>query len=207
MKNVLLIGDYTLAQWHPLHGVDDQIQRILADEFSLKVTEDYPSLTLPDLQQYDLVVDYCDAWQERGTADFAGNLIAYVALGGSLLVLHGGIICRTNPEMEQMIGGSFTGHPDKDMLRYETICQHPITAGISSFEIVEEPYRFVIDPIAKLTILMEYLHQGERYPAAWLRVFGKGKLVYLSIGHNAESFIDSGFADLIRQSSRWCVQE
>lgn len=204
-SRALLIGDTAMSRWHPLHGVDDQMVRILEDLFLLDITEDYPALTLPDLQKYTCVINYIDAWANRGTAAFAGALAAYVALGGSLLILHNGIICREHPELEQLAGASFKGHPERELLRYECVEQHPANAGIEPFEISEEPYQFTMDPLLKPTILLEYTYQGEKYPAAWLRPFGNGQVVYISIGHDSQSFTSKGFADLIRQSALWCT--
>jgi len=206
MKKAILLGDYKNAQWHPLRGVDEEIKRIL-EGFDLTVTEDYPYLKLDDLQEYDVVLNYIDAWNRRAGSDFAGALLGYVAAGGALLTLHNGIIARSSPEIEQLIGGAFKTHPQHEVLEYVYAGAHPIMKEVESFSMDEEPYQFEIDPFARAHVIMEYVYKGEKYPAAWLRGFGGGKSCYLSMGHEAASFANEGCAKLLRRSALWCVGE
>ena len=124
MKKALLLGDYTNYTWHGLRGVDEQIISILSD-YTVDVCVDYAHLTLERLQEYDFVIDYIDGWNLTGNCDCAGALLSYTALGGSMLCLHNGIIKRGNPELCQMVGGAFTGHPQQEMLQYEVKTVHP----------------------------------------------------------------------------------
>ncbi|MCL2057128.1 MAG: ThuA domain-containing protein [Oscillospiraceae bacterium] len=206
MKKVLIIGDYSNSSWHPLRGVDDEIKRIL-DGFEVTVTEDYPYLKLEDMQKYDLIVNYADALGRRAGSDFAGALLGYVAAGGALLTLHNGIIARNIPELEQLVGATFTGHPPHEVLEYVYANGHPIMKAVSPFSIDEEPYMFEIHSHARVNILMDYVYKGEKYPAAWVRGYGKGRSCYLSMGHEPASFENEGFAVLIKRSALWCVGE
>jgi type 1 glutamine amidotransferase len=54
---------------------------------------------------------------------------------------------------------------------------------------------------------MEYVYKGEKYPAAWLRGYGKGKSCYLSMGHEPASFTNKCFGNLLRRAALWCVGE
>ena len=206
MKKTLLLGDYKAATWHPLKGVDEAVTKAL-DDFGITVCEEYPGLKLDDLQAYDLIINYIDAWGKRSNSDFAGSLIGYVAAGGTLLSLHNGIIAHSTPEMEQMIGGSFVSHPQHEVLEYVYAGAHPIMKDVQSFSIDEEPYVFNMDNLARVHMIMEYIYKGEKFPAAWLRSFGKGKSCYLSMGHTGESFLNPGCAKLLRRSALWCVNE
>jgi type 1 glutamine amidotransferase len=206
MTKVLLLGDYANAQWHPLRGVDEEIIRIL-DGFDVAVSEDYPYLKLEEMQEYGLIVNYMDAIDRRAGADFAGALLGYAAGGGAVLTLHNGIIAHSLPEVEQMIGASFTGHPQQEVIEYVYANAHPIMKAVDSFSIDEEPYQFEIDKLAGLNIIMEYIYKDKKYPAAWLRGFGKGKICYLSPGHNKNSFLNEGFGNLLRRSALWCAGE
>lgn len=207
MKNALLLGDYKGGTWHLLHGVDEEIKRIL-DGFCVTVCEEYPGLSLEELEQYDLVINYIDAWGKRGNADLAGNLLAYVAKGGSMLALHnGGVIAKSSPDLEQMVGAEFVGHPKQEVLDYVVAQAHPITKQLEPFSIDEEPYQFTMANLSGLTMLMEYIYKGEKYPAAWLRSYGKGKVCYLSMGHSALSFQVEGFEKLLLKSALWCANQ
>ena len=206
MKKVLLLGDYLSPAWHPLRGVDDEIVRIL-EGFDVTICEEYPYLTLAQMKEYDLIVNYIDAFDRRAGSDFAGELIGYVAGGGALLSLHASIIASSQPEVEELIGASFTGHPPQEVLTYQYAGAHPIMKAVETFAIDEEPYQFEMDNLAKVSMIMEYVYKGEKYPAAWLRGYGKGKSCYLQMGHSVASFKNEGFATLLRRSALWCVGE
>ncbi len=204
MKSALLLGDYAHHTWHGLAGVDAQIAEILSD-YKIEVCVEYAHLTAERLKAYDFLIDYIDGWSRCGNCDAAGELLSYVAQGGAVLGVHNGIIKHQNPELEQMMGGAFTGHPQHEVLSYAYKTAHPITKGLAPFSIDEEPYQFTLDPLANLTMLLEYTYHDAAYPAAWLRPFGKGKVVYLSPGHDAESFKVEGFRALLRRSAAWCA--
>lgn len=206
MKKTLLLGDYKNAEWHPLSGMDDEITRIL-ENFDLTISEEYPYLQLGDLQAYDLVINYIDAWDKRAGSDFAGALLGYVAAGGALLTLHSGIIAHTLPEIEQLIGARFTGHPPREVIEYVYAGAHPIMKEVQSFSINEEPYLFEMDNLAGVHIIMDYIYKGEKYPAAWVRGYGKGKSCYLSMGHEPASLANESCGSLLRRSALWCAGE
>ena len=205
-KRILIIGDYTAANWHPLTDVDKQLERILTGN-EITCTEDYANLTLDDLQHYDMLINYVDAWKDKGTHELAGAMIGYVASGGSFLSLHSGIIMHTTPEMELMQAAKFTGHPPAcDLLYTPLSAASPILEGIAPFTLFEEPYQFEMDEIAEYDVFMTYAYEGQDWPAAWAMQFGQGKMVYLSMGHNAKVFECEAVAQLIRNSIKWCTE-
>ena len=208
-KHFMLLGDYAKPRYHPLRGVDDAITGMLNDMFEtydISITEDYPTLTLDDLRKYNLIINYIDTW-DRANADFAGALLGYIAAGGRLLTLHSGIIAHSLPEIEQLVGACFTEHPPREPLEYTLAEAHPITRGLEPFTIDEEPYKFVMDNLARVSVFMEYTYKGEKFPAAWTRTYGSGKSCYLSMGHEAASFANEGFVKLIKRSLLWCMEE
>jgi len=206
MKKVLLIGNYTNIEHHPLKDVDNELKRIL-DGFDITITEDYPSLKLSDLQKYDFIVNYADTLNSKATPDFAGALLGYVAAGGGLLALHQGIIANSVPELLQLMGASFVEHPEMETLEYVCTGDHTITQGIKSFEIYEEPYFYEMANLMKAEMLVEYIYKGEKFPAAWVRNYGKGRVCYLQPGHSAETFKNETYGELIKRAALWCVGE
>lgn len=206
MKKILILGDYKEAEWHSLGGADAEFKRILAG-FELTITEDYPDMKLADLQRYDLIINYIGGWGKRAGSDFAGALLGYVAAGGPLLTLHGGIIAHTLPEIEQLVGAAFTGHPEREVLEYVHVGEHPITEGVKPFSMDEEPYQLEMDNLAKVQMILEYVYRGEKYPAAWVRNYGSGRTCYLSMGHDPACFTNEGFGLLIRRGAQWCLGE
>jgi hypothetical protein len=204
MKKVLLIGDYINYQWHPLRDVDEEIKRIL-DGFDVEITEEYPYLKLDDMRKYDLVLNYADALDRRAGADFAGALLGYVAGGGALLTLHNGILTSSIPELEQMIGATFTGHPPQEVIEYVYSNAHPIMKAVGSFSVDEEPYVFELDNLARANIIMEYIYKGEKFPAVWVRGYGQGRTCYIQPGHSPETFKNEGYGNLLKRAALWCT--
>ena len=206
MKQILLLGDYKLATWHPLRNVDNELTRIL-DEYNITICEDYPVLIFETLKEYDMIINYIDNWEKRGNADCAGALIAYVAAGGSMMTLHNGIIAKNHPELEQLMCASFTHHPKHQVLKYTIAASHPLTKKLKAFEMDEEPYMFQKSTLAEPDVLMEFEFDGMKYPAVWIRNFGKGKMIYIAPGHNQDSFKNDGMELLIREAALWCCNE
>jgi len=203
MRNALLLGDYINCQWHTLRGVDDEIIRIL-DGFNITITEDYPYLKLEDMQKYDLIINYADALDRRAGADFAGALLGYVAGGGALLTIHNGILVSSIPELEQLIGATFKDHPPQEVIEYVYSNAHPIMKAVGSFSIDEEPYVFELDNLARANIIMEYIYKGERFPAVWVRGYGRGRTCFVQPGHSPETFKNEGFGNLLLRCALWC---
>jgi len=201
-KKILVIGDYE-AKWHPLTDVDKELEGILSG-YDVTCTADYPDLDAHELAKYDILVCYLDAWGSRATQATAGAILSYVAGGGSLLSIHSGIIMHNTPEMEAMQGACFTGHPAACDLTYiPTETTHPIMNGIEEFVIFEEPYQFKMDGIVKPEMLLTFAYEDKSYEAAWTLPYGKGTVVYLSMGHSAKSFESEMFGKMIKNSADW----
>lgn len=210
-KEILAIGDYKekgkkAANWHPFDGVDEQLEKLLASAgHETKCTDEYTELTSCELKKYDVLIFYPDAWAKRATPKTAGAVLSYAAEGGSILTFHSGLITRSNPEIELMHGARFTGHPEACDLTYSLAenAKHPIIDGIKDFTIFEEPYRFTMAELAAHEMLLTYSHDGQTFPAAWTLPYGMGKVVYLSIGHRADSFKNETFGKIILNSIEW----
>lgn len=210
LAKALLIGDLTNPQYHPLQAAMDEVRAIFDGELEVTATEDYGRLRAPELAPFELAISYSDAWQIKKKREEVAGLLGYVSGGGSLLVIHNGISLQCDPELAQLIGARFTGHPPYTELRFSVAAgaeAHPIMAGIEGFVMDEEPYRFDMDPIGQTTLLLEYEHEGARWPAAWAHDFGLGRVVYLMPGHHNPSFKSETYRRLIKQAGLWALRK
>jgi uncharacterized protein len=204
MKKVLVIGDYNNAPYHPLSAIEKQLESILSEEFLLKSEPNYSELDYNDFKNYQTVISYTDCWESKPTVNFSVGLLSYIINGGSLLLIHNGISLQNKYELAQMIGAKFTRHPERTTLAYVDFnCEHPITKGINEFSLYEEPYQFEVDPFAEKTELFSYVYEGNKYPAAWVHNYGKGKVVYLSPGHDSAIFDCAEYRNIIKNSVSW----
>ena len=133
------------------------------------------------------------------------NILKYVQDGGGLLVVHGGNTMLNNSlEFSRLIGGSFDYHPPQQafQVRLENP-NHPLVQAFSAegFKHTDEPY-FYKNAYAEgdFTPLLYFnnaeiknqrkgqeITEGKTY-VAWIRPQGKGKVMYASPSHNAQSF-------------------
>jgi uncharacterized protein len=133
------------------------------------------------------------------------NLLSYVKTGGGLLLLHGAVTTQNNSwGFSRLVGASFDYHPVQQafQVRLEDP-NHPLVQAFPAegFNHVDEPY-FYKNAYSELNFkpLMYFnnaeiksqrkgqeLTEGKTY-VAWIRAEGKGKVMYASPSHNAQSF-------------------
>lgn len=206
-KKALLIGDYTHPKFHPLQGVDEEITRILNEQFTVKCTENKQMLEKEHLESYDLCISYHDTWMEKLSSKQTAGLLSFVSGGGGLLVIHNGIVLNKKYELAQMIGAKNTAHPSIRKLKMRIASpEHDIMKNIDPFEIEDERYWFEFDRFLETTILMEYGIEGEWLPAAWAHPFGLGRVVYLMPGRDQAAFQHSEYRKVVLQASKWAAR-
>ncbi|MEK3833160.1 ThuA domain-containing protein [Paenibacillus sp. FSL R7-0128] len=202
----LAFGSYTEVKYHPFEGVDRELEQLLEPELQVVSTEDYGRMNQAELAECRLVISYTEFSEEQLPAAQSGALLAYVAGGGGLLVVHNGISLQRNQELGAMLGARFTHHPAFTTLQMKvTAPEHPIMEGISDFVIEDEPYYFEKHPHFETTVLAEYPHDGAMRPAAWCHTFGEGRVVYLMPGHHLPSFSSEPLRRMIRRGGLWAA--
>lgn len=200
----LALGNYTDVKYHPFAGVDRELEAILAEIADVKSTGEYNVLSEEGLAEYELFISYMEFSDKPLDPFQVAALLRYVANGGGLLVVHNGISLQRNQELMTMLGAKFTGHPPFTALPISNVqANHPIMKDIESFVIEDEPYRFEILPHFKTTILAEYQHDGQQWPAAWAHEYGLGKVVYLMNGHRLSCFSSPSFRRMLKQAALW----
>ena len=222
-SRALVIGDQERAPYHPLGAVRGAIADILAPSFLPEFSTDYESVK--DLGRDELLVSYTDCWKFPPSDTQVAAVVDHVAGGGGLLVLHCGISLQSRPEFAQLIGARFTGHPPMQELRFVSATDadqlfvrrpdenHPEyprpgnPIATPAFDLLEEPYRFEFDPLAGITVVWVYEMEGTRYPAAWIRRFGMGRVVYTMPGHWLASFQGQDYRTYLCDIACWAAKK
>ena len=131
------------------------------------------------------------------------NLLEYVEKGGGLLLVHGAITTQNNSRaFSRLVGASFDYHPPQQPVQVRLADpKHPLVQAFPAegFNHVDEPY-FYKNAYADLDFkpLLYFnnseikdqknpLTEGKTY-LAWIRAQGKGRVMYCSPSHNAQSF-------------------
>jgi len=147
------------------------------------------------------------AEREKLVKELYQSLVNYVAEGGGLVLLHGGIASfAKSEEFSAIAGGSFAWHPHQQQVTLTPCCpDHPVTKpfGGKPFVHIDEPY-ILGNAYDKLNFnpLLEMQREGikgikgkkkqefesqVRY-VAWIKPYKKGRVFFSAPSHNAQSF-------------------
>jgi len=132
---------------------------------------------------------------------------------------HGGMCdsFRSNTEWQFMTGGQWVAHPGNDGVRYTvnmTSVSHPITEGLSDFEVVSEQYYLHTDPGNLVLATTHFPHSdhtdphGENpceMPQVWVRKHGRGRVFYSALGHNRAVLENGTSRELMRRGFLWAM--
>lgn len=81
---------------------------------------------------------------------------------------------------------------------------HPITRGLKDFEIHDETYGpFYTAP--NIHVLLKTDHPKNNPDLAWTTSYGKSRVCYLMLGHDAHAYKDPNFRKLVHQGIRWAA--
>ena len=156
------------------------------------------------------------------------GLRSAIEKGTGLAGWHGGIAdsYRNNSDYLHLIGGQFACHPGKhpdeqtgeqtDNFVAHTVnilpaaAEHPITLGISDFDLVTEQYWMLSDDyIDVLATTTQKVREGDPWhrevtsPAIWTRQWGRGRIFVATPGHSVETLEDSNVRTIIERGLLW----
>lgn len=144
------------------------------------------------MDETDLIIQSWTMGEISG--DQAKGLIECVKNGAGIFGVHGGTgdSFRNNTEFQYMIGGQWVAHPG-GVFDYRvdiTDKNDPVTKGVNSFDIKSEQYYLHVDPNVKVLATTTFSGdhdpwiEGAVIPVVWKKYYGKGRVFYISIGHD-----------------------
>jgi len=135
------------------------------------------------------------------TAEQEEGLFQYVADGGGLVGIHG-TGWWIGGRAVDLIGGHANWHPPGlTFTVHIDDPSHPITAGISDFEVEDEIYMSAWDPAIHILASAEWSEKS--HPMAWVKPYGAGRVFYTTLGHGPDTFTRPAMQELIVQGARW----
>jgi type 1 glutamine amidotransferase len=215
-RRVLLFGG---GEVHDFRACCPVLQQYLAavPEFVIDdVREDYDAFLAERLAPYDLLVLY----QTGGTlsVEQKRGLVEWVASGKGFVGVHAATCCfMDSPEYLAMVGGAFRAHPfERDYIVSLTTEPHPVIDGLPGYtvehwerwpvyEYLVHDEQYLIDYDTRVHVLATTLFRGARWPVAWVKPWGKGKVFYLALGHNEEACRNPFFQDIFTRGARWAA--
>ncbi|HXI16760.1 MAG TPA: ThuA domain-containing protein [Chloroflexota bacterium] len=163
------------------------------------ITETWGDVSGESLNRYALIV--IAGHYESVPDTLLLTLRHYVEAGGPLLGLHAANSCFTTPDYIDLIGSRFTRH---DPIKAYTVevdePDHPLTAGLTPFRVVDELRE---DTFQHDTI--QIVASAEGHPVAYWKPVGRGRVVYVSLGHDRRSLAHPGYLKLIENAVSWLI--
>lgn len=148
-----------------------------------------------ELIKYDLIIQ--SVTQGKISKNQEANLLKAVRNGVGIAGAHGGLAdsFRNNTNYQFMIGGQWVEHPGGKVKFKINMLDDELTHGLDDFEIFTEQYYLHYDP--NIEIIANTKFNGETFPwiedvlmpVSWKKIYGKGKVFYISIGHDPDEFM------------------
>jgi putative membrane-bound dehydrogenase-like protein len=172
--------------------------------FNFSYTTDPADLNASTLAQYDALMIYAN--HAGITPDQEKALLDFVASGKGFLPIHAASACFQNsPAYIALVGAQFQRHGTGEFTAEVVNGSHPVTAGITPFEVWDETYVHTKHNPAGRTVLMERVDAQGREPWTWVRTHGRGRVFYTAYGHDERVWSHPTFHELIRNALTWAV--
>ena len=179
--------------------------------FTADFNDDPKFYTPENLAQYDaLVFNNTTHSQELFNTEQREAILGFIKNGGGFFGIHSAADCGTSvgkskktwPEITEMIGGAFDGHPwtHKGMygIRNEDP-NHPLVAPLEgkNFKISDEIYKHKDYKrenqrvLWSIDMLESYKPKGRKdhdHAVLWVKNYGKGRVFFSALGHNESVF-------------------
>lgn len=150
--------------------------------------------------------------------DQANNAAAAVEAGVGLAGCHGGMCdaFRTNVVWQFMTGAQWVAHPGNDGVDYRVriTSDHETVAGIGDFDVKSEQYYLHVDPAVKVHAVTDFpVVEGPhspngpvQMPVVFTKMWGKGRVYYNALGHQANVIDHGPAAELMRRGLLWAAR-
>ncbi|MEN8191755.1 MAG: ThuA domain-containing protein [Bacteroidota bacterium] len=167
------------------------------------------------MKKFDLILQ--SYTMGKLTKEESDGLLSAVKNGTGIAGPHGGLgdSFRENTSYLFMVGGQFAAHPGGQIEYEVNITNHddPITKGLTDFKIKTEQYYMLVDPgveiLATTTFSDEHAPwiKGVVMPVVWKKMFGKGKVFYISIGHSVADFEVTQVMEMMKRGILWAMRD
>jgi type 1 glutamine amidotransferase len=205
---------------HQPKQVAEIFERVLKEDgFTVEVSDTLDSLAgVESIENLSLIVP---VWTMGKLPDASGKPVFKVVRenGVGIAGCHGGMgdAFREHCEWQFMTGGQFVSHPGNNGTNYRVKVLrtgNPITEGIADFDVSSEQYYMHVDPAIKVLATTEFpVADGPHVPngrvdmpVVWTKYYGKGKVFYNSLGHDAKLVESEPCLTLMRRGFRWAAK-
>jgi len=185
-----------------LPGVDAYIQSL--DDFSAdagQVRDRYPVLVFYNFHRQ--TPGGAEEWWEGDSLAILGQL---GQTGQGILVMHHALLAFPQWPMWSALCGlqdrSFGYDPDQTVNVHVADPSHPITRGLSDWQMIDETYAMA-DAGPGSDVLLTTDHPKSMRTLAWTRRFGNARVFCLALGHDAQAYGNPSFRAVVGQAIAW----
>lgn len=194
---------------------NEKVSEILTGITQVDVASDLSVLNTENLAQYDLIIS--NSIFLTPDKDQLNALHQFIAGGKAYMTLHCGLLSLLNwDQYEEFIGGIFIGGPSSVPGTFKVVTDnielwgyqypfrkpavHPVSIVSDDFVTKDELYHF--QPSTKD---FHVIARAENLPVMWWHPVEKGKVMSLTLGHDAEAKNNAGYQQLLRHGVQWLL--
>jgi type 1 glutamine amidotransferase len=178
-------------------------------DLDVVVSEDPDMFLRENIRDFHLVICYTfghtlTVAQEEGLLEaLQGDVGNHAAKTRGFIGIHGASNSFLNSDAYlEMLGGRFLEHPPLGTIRAEIKPpDHPVTSGVGDFSIEDELY--LLELCSSFEVLVACRYEGSERPLVWVKPYGSGKVVYISLGHGEQQLRHPSFTKILVNAARW----
>jgi len=203
-------------RFHDFEMLASHLERWLGDlpgsNLELERTTDRSRLS-GDLTSFDVVCSLLRLGPEASEEEERA-IVGFTNSGGGLLGVHGGLVLNRPPEpplrpgMVELWGARFAQHAPYGPFTVRIVDHnHPITRGLSDFEVRDE--LFELEPLPPLGahVLAEADAHGVAQPMAYTKSHGRGSVYYCALGHDTACWDHPAYQHLMTRGVGWLAAQ
>jgi type 1 glutamine amidotransferase len=151
-------------------------------------------------------------WGLELTTAARDRIAEHVRRGSGLLGVHTASICFDDwPEWRDVLGGAWqwgrSHHPALGPVRAHVDCRHFLAGDVTDFTLGDEVYTDLnLAPGIEVFGWAKHAADatpGPGQPALWTHRYGRGRVVYDSLGHDAQSLEQPAHRRLLQRAAAW----
>ena len=157
---------------------------------------------------YNAVVLY--NYYKKPTDKQLENIKKLLDRGMGLVILHHAIYgYKSWPEYQKLVGVTswLDGSKEGVVLQIHVAdTNHPITQGITDFDINDETYdKYQVDPKVHVLLTTETPSNGKN--SAWTHTYRNSPVCYIQLGHGPKAYGNPSYITLVGNAIRWAAKE
>ena len=214
IRVLLITGGHDYEQ-QPFYAMFDSIPDVVTTKTAYPAAAD---LFRPELaDDYDVIVFY-DMWAQGITPQQQAGLVQLLQRGIGVVALHHTLAAHKDwPEYGRIIGGKYYTEDtvvdgrtvprceyqhDQDIPVTIADPEHPITRGLTEFQIHDETYKgYDVDPNAHVLLTTDHPQSSKQL--AWVKKYENSRVFYLQLGHDHFAYEHPSFRQLVARAIRW----